>query len=256
MSDVTEQNFIDEKVPKQDIVNLVVNHRVAELESCQNNQEKIMDNFKWRRYRFKTKSVSDWRPLIFDKRFPCWCSGYAGDESYATIVMWLPETEDLSKYYDDAFEIDYTEHESITFSDRFPKPAYFIEYVPDEVSESPKVSPVKEIIYMASPYTHKDPAITLERVKKVSQVVGKLTAERHIVISPIVYGEALIAAHPMPNDWDFWRSFCLSFLMKASKLMVLKLPGWEESTGVKGEIEFATLNGLEIIYIDDPAKID
>lgn len=80
---------------------------------------------KWRRYRFYTKSVDDYRPLVFNPKYPWWCSGYAADESYATIVAYLPENEDLSKYWDDAFGVEYTEHETIEFSGRFPKPKYF-----------------------------------------------------------------------------------------------------------------------------------
>lgn len=80
---------------------------------------------KWIRYRFYTNSVEDERPLIFNEAYPWWCSGYAGDESYAVIVAWLPQGEDLLKYWDDAYEIDSEEHGEIEFSGRFPKPEYF-----------------------------------------------------------------------------------------------------------------------------------
>ena len=52
----------------------------------------------WKRYRFKTKSVNDWRPLIYNPQYPSWCSGYAGDMSYAIIICFLPDGEDLCKY--------------------------------------------------------------------------------------------------------------------------------------------------------------
>ena len=84
-----------------------------------------MENKDWKRYRFKTKSVDDYRPIIFNPKYPWWCSGYAGDESYATIVCYLPRKENLKKYWDDAFDIDFTEEEKVEFSDRFPKPEYF-----------------------------------------------------------------------------------------------------------------------------------
>lgn len=79
----------------------------------------------WRRYRFTTRFVDDYRPLIFNPKYPFWCSGY-GDET-ATIIAWLPADEDLLKYWDDADDIDYTEHSEIKFSDRFPRPSYFEE---------------------------------------------------------------------------------------------------------------------------------
>ena len=52
------------------------------------------------RYRFKTKSVDDYRPLIDMKniQMPWWCSGEADDGSYAIIICYLPENEELEKY--------------------------------------------------------------------------------------------------------------------------------------------------------------
>lgn len=82
---------------------------------------------KYKRYRFYTKSVEDYRPLVFNPSYPWWCSGFAGDESYAVIVAYLPIAEDIYKYWDDAYNIDYEEYDEITFTDRFPKPDYYIE---------------------------------------------------------------------------------------------------------------------------------
>lgn len=53
----------------------------------------------------------------------------------ATIIAFLPIDEDLLKYWDDASDIEYTEHDKIEFSDRFPKPKYFV-----ELPASPKSS--------------------------------------------------------------------------------------------------------------------
>jgi hypothetical protein len=76
------------------------------------------------RYRFKTKSVDDYRPLLDMKeiQMPWWCTGIATDDSYAIIVCFLPKGEDLFKYWDDAYDIDSDERTGITYTDRFPKP--------------------------------------------------------------------------------------------------------------------------------------
>lgn len=84
-----------------------------------------MENTKWIRYRFNTKSLGDCRPLIFNPKFPWWCSGEG--EDYAVIVAYLPKGEPLKKYWDDAFDVTEEEHDKITFTDRFPKPTYFVE---------------------------------------------------------------------------------------------------------------------------------
>ena len=79
----------------------------------------------WKRYRFKTNSVEDYRPLIFNPKYPWWCTGYG--ENCVIIVAYLPFDDDLLKYWDDAFDIEFSEEKEIVFSERFPKPDYFIE---------------------------------------------------------------------------------------------------------------------------------
>ena len=80
------------------------------------------------RYRFKTHSVDDPRPLIdlATIKMPWWCTGYAyGDEhdlEAAIIVCYLPEDEDLNKYWDDAFDVGEECTGTIKYTDRFPKP--------------------------------------------------------------------------------------------------------------------------------------
>lgn len=46
----------------------------------------------WKRYRLKTYAVSDNRPLIFNPKYPWWCSGYGEDEKgeYSVIIAYLP----------------------------------------------------------------------------------------------------------------------------------------------------------------------
>ena len=83
----------------------------------------------WKRYRFKTKSIKDYRPLEFDPRFPWWCSGEGDD--HVTILVYLPITEDLLKYWDDAYDIEFEETQEIVFTDRFPKASWFEEMTPD-----------------------------------------------------------------------------------------------------------------------------
>ncbi len=78
------------------------------------------------RYRFKTYSVDDPRPLIdmAKIRMPWWCTGFAGDSTYAIIVCYLPIEHDKSIfcYWDDAFDAEMEKVEEITYTDRFPKP--------------------------------------------------------------------------------------------------------------------------------------
>ena len=76
------------------------------------------------RYRFCTRAVDDFRPLVDMKPIgmPWWCTG--SGHGYVTIVCYLPENEPLEKYWDDAFDI-YEEHvDEIVYTDRFKKPEW------------------------------------------------------------------------------------------------------------------------------------
>ena len=76
------------------------------------------------RYRFKTRSVEDYRPLLDMSKIqmPWWCSGQGLD--YAIIVCYLPKGEDLFKYWDDAFDIYQEDKDEIVYTDRFSKPSW------------------------------------------------------------------------------------------------------------------------------------
>jgi hypothetical protein len=93
--------------------------------SVKKKNAKKVKIMKWRRYRFKTGAVNDPRPLIFNPKYPWWITGTAGDESHVTIVAYIPATENLETYWDDAYDTEFTEHSEIKFTDRFPRPAYF-----------------------------------------------------------------------------------------------------------------------------------
>lgn len=76
-----------------------------------------------KRYRFKTKA-DDYRPLIdlASINMPWWCTGSDMDGTYWIIVCYLPDGEDLFKYWDDAYDIDEEYVDEIKYTSRFCKP--------------------------------------------------------------------------------------------------------------------------------------
>ncbi len=48
------------------------------------------------------------------------------DGTYAIIICYLPETENIFKYWDDAYDVNKTEVNEINYTDRFPKPAWIV----------------------------------------------------------------------------------------------------------------------------------
>ena len=109
---------------------------------------------------------------------------------------------------------------------------------------------MSKIVYFASPYGDKDPNVVEKRFQETSKMVAILVSQGFVVISPIVYGHTLLKYQEMPSDWDFWKNFCQSFLLKCEEMIVFKIDGWDRSTGVKGEIEIAEKMGMKITYME------
>jgi hypothetical protein len=61
---------------------------------------------------------------------------------------------------------------------------------------------------------------------------------------------ALAAREPLPEGWAFWKTQDLPILNHATRLVVLRLPGWEESEGVGAEIAFAKMLRIPVDYAD------
>lgn len=80
----------------------------------------------WKRYRFITYSIQDYRPIVFNPQYPWWCTGYSTDGKSVTIVAYLPKDENLYKYWDDADKVDVEHRNEIVFSSRFPMPPFYI----------------------------------------------------------------------------------------------------------------------------------
>jgi hypothetical protein len=114
----------------------------------------------------------------------------------------------------------------------------------------------KKLIYIGSPYSHQDPEVIEENYRRVSRLAAKLCSQGHVAFSPITYGHVLLTFEKMPGDWEFWKSFCISFLEKSDELLVYKMPGWENSRGLAAEIEFATEKNIKITWLEyDPYEL-
>jgi hypothetical protein len=67
--------------------------------------------------------------------------------------------------------------------------------------------------------------------------------------SPIVHAHAAAKQYEMPTDFAFWRAYNEAMLASSHGLIVLTLPGWQDSKGVTAEIEFALARKLPIDYL-------
>jgi len=106
------------------------------------------------------------------------------------------------------------------------------------------------MIYLASPYSHSDPAVRDQRFLAACRATAELMRDGHTVFSPVLIGHPL-ASEGLPGDWEFWEPHDREQLGQASALVVLMLPGWEESVGVQAEITIARAIGLPVAYLPE-----
>ena len=100
------------------------------------------------------------------------------------------------------------------------------------------------LVYLASPYAHLSAVVREARLEAVRYVCGQMVNRGRIVMAPLVYlGElAYKGVHPPQG----WYAFDLQLLARCDELVVLQLPGWEDSRGVLVEIAGAQTKGMPI----------
>lgn len=105
----------------------------------------------------------------------------------------------------------------------------------------------KPLIYLASPYTHKDPKIQLMREGEVCFEAARLIEEGHLIYCPIAETIS-IANYGMlaSTSWSFWREKDLGMLSRCDELWICALAGWQLSTGIKGEVKYAWRHKIPI----------
>ena len=111
------------------------------------------------------------------------------------------------------------------------------------------------IIYLATPYSHYYPEVRQQRFEIVNAVAAQLMAEGLHIFSPISHTHPIAIAGDLPKGWDFWEEYDRRILAVCGKVIVLKQPGWERSTGVQSECKIAEEMGIPIEYMEVPAEL-
>lgn len=103
-------------------------------------------------------------------------------------------------------------------------------------------------IYLASPYTSTDARLREARYWAACSAAALVMEKGDLVFSPIAHSHPLAKFHELPVDFDFWQSWCLSFLRNwATHFTILDIPGWDESKGIAAEKALADSLGLPVI---------
>lgn len=107
------------------------------------------------------------------------------------------------------------------------------------------------MIYIASPYIHKDLAVVQDRARAVAKYAAHLMATGQTCYSPITHGHAIQEYLPenLRGDHKFWLTHDFPFLSKCTAYHLLALDGWEDSKGCRWEYETAKAFKLPALIV-------
>lgn len=105
------------------------------------------------------------------------------------------------------------------------------------------------MIYLASPYSHPDPAVREQRFRAACRATVALLCAGEHVFSPIVHSHPLVA-FAMPTAWAFWERIDRAHLERCDEVMVLMLDGWAHSVGVREELRIARELGRPVRFLE------
>ncbi len=116
----------------------------------------------------------------------------------------------------------------------------------------------RKMIYLASPYSHRDKAIQAERYCTITKIAGFLTHKyRHTFFLPITQSHNMAKFYaPLKNGtFKAWKDIDYLAIRHCEEVWVVVLPGWDTSTGVTAEIKYAKRHKIPVHYVAENAGV-
>ena len=97
------------------------------------------------------------------------------------------------------------------------------------------------MIYLASPFSHPDPAVRAAREDAALRATVALFNHGRTVYSPIVYSAPLFnAGVGATGQYEEWEALDRRMIQACDMLWVLTIEGWRESKGIRAEVAYAS----------------
>jgi len=103
--------------------------------------------------------------------------------------------------------------------------------------------------YLASPYSHPDGSIRLQRYVGVMDAAAWLAQQRLVVYSPIAHWHPIATRHSLGLDAKSWEHINSTMITSATSLTMLLIPGWSESEGMSMELRFARARAMPVYWL-------
>lgn len=107
----------------------------------------------------------------------------------------------------------------------------------------------RPFVYVAGPYSDKDPVVREERFHQHAVAAAWLVQHGHVVYAPIVHCHSIAVAGGIKGGWDFWQNMDMPFLALSRLMVILPLSGWLESKGLWHESQYALQNEIPITFM-------
>lgn len=106
------------------------------------------------------------------------------------------------------------------------------------------------MIYLASPYSHPDPAVRQQRYETVCHAAAELMLKGHRIYSPIAMTHGIcLAGDPTKFAFEFWADLDKEMIQLCLAFWILRMDGWEKSEGIKKELAYALSLGKDVHYV-------
>src|SRR5690606_38282212 len=97
----------------------------------------------------------------------------------------------------------------------------------------------EKLYYLASTYSSKSAFIRNTRYDAVNYAAAKLAQEDLLLFEPIASCHEKSHMFGMPTGYEFWKRRDRQYIDRADAVLVLDIPGIEDSVGVQDEIAYA-----------------
>lgn len=117
---------------------------------------------------------------------------------------------------------------------------------------------VRELVYLASPYTHDDLGVRHARERKATLAAGKLVEMGFSVVAPITQSHRIAELTPGIGALahDTWMEVDIAILKRVDRLIVLEIEGWDVSKGVQEEVSCAQEHGIPVSFMNERGELD
>lgn len=109
-----------------------------------------------------------------------------------------------------------------------------------------------KIIYVLSPYRHKDPKVVAERVRVCEEYCAHLFNAGMFPICTTSSGHRWVEQFDVTDDFEVWRDNCHTFISIAAEVHILTQDGWNLSVGLREEIQTCEALGANFLFVKPP----